>query len=107
MFKATRLPTPRWPARLLALSQRWTMEPGRWSHLGQPVLLALNGPRDAVFSVPEVGARATRGLWSAKVDAVEVRAWGTDRWVIATIREMAAAADPSAAPSWSRPMWGA
>ncbi len=70
------------------------VEPGQVVAAGQPVfVLALNGPRDAVFAVPESQARSTRALVGKK-NAVEVRAWGADRWVRATIREMAAAADP-------------
>ena len=70
------------------------VEPGQVVSAGLPVLvLAHDGPRDAVFAVPEGQARAIRTLVGKK-DAIKVKAWGSDESVSATIREMAAAADP-------------
>ncbi|HET8869091.1 MAG TPA: efflux RND transporter periplasmic adaptor subunit [Aquabacterium sp.] len=70
------------------------VEPGQVVSPGLPVFqLAEDGPRDAVFSVPETLARSVRTLVGRK-DAIQVKAWGSDEWVRATIREMAAAADP-------------
>lgn len=61
---------------------------------GTPVVrLALDGPRDVVFAVPEdavSGARALQG----KPGAIRVRAWGSAILLPATVREVAAAADP-------------
>ncbi len=68
-------------------------EPGQVVTPGQPVVtLALDGPRDVVFSVPEDMGATLRPL-VGKAGALKVRRWGTDRWLPATIREMAAAAD--------------
>ena len=69
-------------------------EPGTVLAAGTPVLrLAHDGPRDAVFSVPEDGAAAMRALLG-KPGAVQVRAWGAGAAVQpATVREVAAAAD--------------
>ncbi|TAK85748.1 MAG: efflux RND transporter periplasmic adaptor subunit [Aquabacterium sp.] len=70
------------------------MEPGQVVNAGMPVLtLAHDGPRDAVFAVPEDLGQAVRGLVGKK-DAIKVRRWGTSEWVPATVREVAAAADP-------------
>ncbi|MBI5925846.1 MAG: efflux RND transporter periplasmic adaptor subunit [Aquabacterium sp.] len=70
------------------------MEPGQVVNAGMPVLtLAHDGPRDAVFAVPEDLGQAVRGLVGKK-DAIKVRRWGTSEWVSATVREVAAAADP-------------
>ncbi len=70
------------------------MEPGQVVNAGMPVLtLAHDGPRDAVFAVPEDLGQAVRGLVGKK-DAIKVRRWGTSEWVAATVREVAAAADP-------------
>ncbi len=69
------------------------VEAGQVVAAGQPVLtLAHDGPRDVVFAVPEDMGAAVRPL-VGKAGALKVRRWGTDRWVNATIREMAAAAD--------------
>lgn len=71
------------------------MEPGQVVNAGMPVLtLAHDGPRDAVFAVPEDLGQAVRGLVGKK-DAVKVRRWGSNEWVPATVREVAAAADPA------------
>ena len=62
---------------------------------GQTVVrIAEDGPRDAVFSVPEDRVSLLQGLQSAQ-GRVEVRLWGDDRTSLpATLREIAAAADP-------------
>lgn len=61
---------------------------------GTPVLrLALEGPRDAVFAVPEDRVAAFRALIGS-ADALHVRLWGESADLPATVREMAAAADP-------------
>lgn len=61
---------------------------------GSPVLrLAHAGPRDAVFGVPEDAVGAVRAL-VGRTGAAEVRLWGRDDWLPATLREVAAAADP-------------
>ncbi len=62
---------------------------------GSPVLrLAHDGPRDAVFSVPEDQAAALRAL-RGRPGAVEVRPWAGGEPLRATVREVAAAADPA------------
>ena len=62
---------------------------------GTPVLrLAHDGPRDAVFAVPEDGVAAMRALLG-QAGAVQVRLWGDARSIPATVREVAAAADPA------------
>lgn len=56
--------------------------------------LAHDGPRDAVFAVPEdqlAGMRARLG----KPGALKVRPWGGGALLPATVREVAAAADPA------------
>lgn len=68
-------------------------EPGQVLSAGTPVLrLALAGPRDAVFSVPEDKAAAVRGLLG-RPGAATVRLWGSTQELPATVREVAAAAD--------------
>ncbi len=68
-------------------------EPGMVVAAGQSVVtLAHDGPRDVVFAVPEDMGPAVRAL-VGKAGALKVRRWGTDQWVSATVREMAAAAD--------------
>lgn len=62
---------------------------------GTPVLrLAHDGPRDVAFSVPEDAAAGIRQLLG-KRDALRVRPWGQAGTLPATIREVAAAADPA------------
>lgn len=69
-------------------------EPGTVLAAGTPVLrLAHDGPRDAVFSVPEDRAAAMRGLLG-KPGALQLRPWGAGALTPATVREVAAAADP-------------
>ncbi len=61
---------------------------------GAPVLrLAHDGPRDAVFAVPEDGAAAMRAK-IGRPGALKVRAWGSTAVLPATVREVGAAADP-------------
>lgn len=70
-------------------------EPGQVLAAGTPVLrLAADGPRDAVFSVPEDRVGAVRALLQ-RPGAVSVRLWGSDEDHAATLREVGAAADPS------------
>ncbi|MBL8347749.1 MAG: efflux RND transporter periplasmic adaptor subunit [Rubrivivax sp.] len=69
-------------------------EPGAVLAAGAPVVrLAHDGPRDAVFAVPEDGVAAVRALLGRK-DALQVRTWGSQGTLSATVREVAAAADP-------------
>lgn len=65
-------------------------EPGQVLSAGAPVVrLAQDGPRDAVFAVPEDRLSAMRvGM------PVVVRAWADPRSVNGTVREVAASADP-------------
>jgi RND family efflux transporter MFP subunit len=71
-------------------------EPGVVVAAGAPVLrLAHDGPRDVVFSVPEDKVAGVRGL-AGKAGAVKVRLWGNgEESIAATVREVAAAADPA------------
>ena len=69
-------------------------EPGAVLAAGTPVLrVAQDGPRDVVFSVPEDRLPALRALLG-KPGAVTMRPWGSDASLPATVREVAAAADP-------------
>jgi membrane fusion protein, multidrug efflux system len=62
---------------------------------GAPVVrLALDGARDAVFFVPEDYVPKVRALMG-KSGAVKVRPWGSSTTFPATVREVAAAADPA------------
>ena len=62
---------------------------------GTPVLsLAHDGPRDVVFAVPEDQLPVFRRL-QGKPGAVGVTLWGGGAAIAATIREVAAAADPA------------
>ena len=69
-------------------------EPGAVLGAGAVVLrLAQDGPRDAVFSVPEDRAAGVRALLG-QPGALKLRAWGAgDTLLPATVREVAAAAD--------------
>jgi RND family efflux transporter MFP subunit len=61
---------------------------------GTPVLrLAHDGARDVVFAVPEDGVAGMRALLG-KPGGVKVRPWGAAAELKATVREVAAAADP-------------
>jgi RND family efflux transporter MFP subunit len=70
-------------------------EPGMVLAAGTPVLrLAHDGPREAWFAVPEDRAEALRAL-QGRSGRLQVRLWGDDaRTWPATVREIAAAADP-------------
>lgn len=69
-------------------------EPGQVVGAGTPVVrLAHDGPRDAVFSVPEDRVGALRQLLG-KADAISLQPWGGGEPVKATVHEIAAAADP-------------
>lgn len=70
-------------------------EPGMVLGAGTPVLrLAHDGPRDAVFAVPEDRLEVMRTL-AASATPVRVRLWGQEgAGIEAHIREVAAAADP-------------
>ena len=70
-------------------------EPGAVLAAGAPVLrLAHDGPRDVVFSVPEQQAGGLRAL-EGQAGALRVQLWGAgEAPVAATVREVAAAADP-------------
>jgi RND family efflux transporter MFP subunit len=71
-------------------------EPGMVVAAGTPVLrLAHDGPRDVVFAVPEDKVGMIRAL-AAAPGAFKVRLWGQEGGpaLPATIREVAAAADP-------------
>lgn len=69
------------------------VEPGQVVSAGMPVLtLAHDGPRDAVFSVPEDMAQNMRALIGNR-GALKVRRWGTREWGAATVREVSAATD--------------
>lgn len=68
-------------------------EPGAVLSSGATVLrLAHDGPRDAVFAVPEDAADAVRALLG-RPGALQVRLWGSSQALPATVREIAAAAD--------------
>ena len=69
-------------------------EPGSVLAVGASVVrLAFDGPRDAVFTVPEDSLPAMRSL-QGRAGALKVRPWGTQTLLPATVREVAAAADP-------------
>ncbi|HZF79027.1 MAG TPA: efflux RND transporter periplasmic adaptor subunit, partial [Rubrivivax sp.] len=62
---------------------------------GTPVVrIAHDGPRDALFAVPEDGVAAVRALLGRN-GALQVRPWGSATTVPATVREVGAAADPA------------
>ena len=68
-------------------------EPGQVVAAGAPVLrLAQDGPRDAVFSVPEDKLALVRAL-EGQAGAVKVQPWGSSELLPATVREIAAATD--------------
>ena len=69
-------------------------EPGQVVAAGTPVVsVALDGPRDIVFSVPEDKLTQVRDA-AAKPGALKVRLWGSDKTWPLVLREVAAAADP-------------
>jgi membrane fusion protein, multidrug efflux system len=62
---------------------------------GAPVLrLAHDGPRDVVFAVPEDAVAGIRRM-QGQTGALKVRPWGLTTLLPATVREVAAAADPA------------
>ena len=65
-------------------------QPAQVVAAGQPVVrLALDGPRDVVFSISESQlAQFKTG------DAVQVKAWGSDKSLEARVRDVALSADP-------------
>lgn len=68
-------------------------EPGAVLAAGAPVLrLAHDGPRDAVFAVPETAVNGMRAL-VGKPGALRVRLWGQTQALPVTVRELAASAD--------------
>ncbi|MFZ2986446.1 efflux RND transporter periplasmic adaptor subunit [Ideonella sp.] len=68
-------------------------EPGQVLAAGAPVVrLAVNGPRDAVFSVPEDRAAELRSL-IGKTGQLMLQGWGSSTWQPVTVREVAGAAD--------------
>ena len=70
-------------------------EPGAVLAAGTPVLrLAHDGPRDVVFAVPEDGLAGMQQLLD-RTGALQVRPWGGSSTLPATVREVAAAADPT------------
>ncbi|WP_294000896.1 efflux RND transporter periplasmic adaptor subunit [Sphaerotilus sp.] len=71
-------------------------EPGTVVGAGTPIVrLALAGPRDVVFNVPEDRVASVRAVLK-QPGALQVRLWGaTGEPVRATLREIAAAADPT------------
>ena len=71
-------------------------EPGAVVAAGAPVVrLAHDGPRDVVFSVPEDRVADLRAL-AGKAGALKVHVWNDGQVPIAaTVREVAAAADPA------------
>jgi multidrug efflux system membrane fusion protein len=72
------------------------VDPGTVVAAGTPVLrLAHDGPRDVVFSVPEDRVASLRAL-AGQEAAVKVKSWGKGgEPMAATVREVAAAADPA------------
>lgn len=71
-------------------------EPGAVLSAGAPVLrVAHDGPRDAVFAVPEDQIDTVRAL-VGQPGTISVKAWGNSAQALpATVREVAAAADPA------------
>jgi RND family efflux transporter MFP subunit len=69
-------------------------EVGNVVSAGVPVVrLAHDGPRDAVFAVPEDQAPALRQL-AGREGALKLLPWGASQPLPATVREVAAVADP-------------
>lgn len=69
-------------------------EPGQVLAAGTPVVnVALDGPRDIVFAVPEDQIVRVRAA-ASQPGALKVRLWGSDKTAPLTLREVAAAADP-------------
>lgn len=69
-------------------------EPGMVLAAGSSVVrVALDGPRDVVFAVPEDQVNPLRAA-AARPGALKLRLWGSDRVVPVALREVAASADP-------------
>lgn len=69
-------------------------EPGQVLAAGTPVVrIALDGPRDIVFAVPEDQVVRVKAA-AALPGALNVRLWGGDKVYPLKLREVAAAADP-------------
>lgn len=69
-------------------------EPGQVLAAGTPVVtVALDGPRDVVFSVPEDQIGRVRAA-ASQPGALKVRLWGSDATAPLKVREVAGAADP-------------
>ncbi len=70
-------------------------EAGAVLSAGTPVFrIAHDGPRDAVFAVPEDGVAGMRMLLG-RAGAIRIKPWGAGEAMPATVREVAAAADPT------------
>lgn len=68
-------------------------EPGQVLAAGTPVVtVALDGPRDIVFSVPEDQIARIKAA-ASRPGALKVKLWGSDKTWPLTLREVAAAAD--------------
>ncbi|RZL29942.1 MAG: efflux RND transporter periplasmic adaptor subunit, partial [Rubrivivax sp.] len=62
---------------------------------GTPVVtVALDGPRDIVFSVPEDQLARVKAA-ASRPGALKVRVWGSDKTSPLVLREVSAAADPA------------
>ncbi len=69
-------------------------EPGQVLAAGTPVVsVALDGPRDIVFSVPEDQIGRVRAA-ASQPGALQLRLWGSETTSPLKLREVAAAADP-------------
>ena len=69
-------------------------EPGQVLAAGTPVVsVALDGPRDVVFSVPEDQIARVKAA-AGQPGALKVRLWGDNQTHPLTLREVSAAADP-------------
>lgn len=69
-------------------------DPGQVLAAGTPVVsVALDGPRDVVFSVPEDQVARVKAA-AAQPGALKLRLWGSDKTSPLTLREVAGAADP-------------
>lgn len=70
-------------------------EPGAVVAAGAPIVrLALDGPRDAVFAVPEDRVASVRAV-QGRAGGVQLKLWAQPGVMLpATVREVAAAADP-------------
>jgi membrane fusion protein, multidrug efflux system len=80
-------------------------EPGQVVGAGTPVVrLAHDGPRDAVFSIPEDRVGALRQLLG-KADAITLQPWGSGESVKATVQRLQRLPIRSPGPSWSRRIW--